>query len=271
MRITPITTPTSNPHDETVILAYPFTPLPAHVTSTEKAELTQRQLRDSGIKTLLAPQAGESIKSAGVFALDSDVTKSRSGALLRAGVPLAKLPFRVKGTDILLEGVGWVELVCQVRHRRRRWDQDQGRGRGPVLERQEEEYREQYREEYRAGDEDTAKARHRPRDALSILDNPPPPPPPPTQHHHPRDGRPRNREQDEDDPFPTPTVEIFTPEGGSVGQRRSMGAWMLIHGARRPGERKLGKSAGKARPRRSMKGVKRRGKEEKRAEGEGRG
>ncbi|ERF70490.1 hypothetical protein EPUS_07346 [Endocarpon pusillum Z07020] len=257
MRITPLTTPTSNPNDETVILAYPFTPLPVHVTSTEKADMTQRQLRESGIKTLLAPEAGESIKSAGIFALDTDVTKSRSGALLRAGVPLSKLPFRVKGTDILLEGVGWVELVCQVRHRRRR---------GVQHEEGQAETRQNSDKEWNGGGADVGAGRRR--DALSILDDPSPPPPPaPFSISSP--SRPYNNpryhgSRCQEDEFPTPQIEVFTPEGRSVGQRRTMGAWMLIHGARKPGQRKTRKSSLKARPRRSMKGMKKRGKMEER-------
>lgn len=257
MRITPLTTPTSNPNDETVILAYPFTPLPVHVTSTEKADMTQRQLRESGIKTVLAPEAGASIKSAGIFALDTDVTKSRSGALLRAGVPLSKLPFRVKGTDILLEGVGWLELVCQVRHRRRR---------GGQHEEAQAVTGKDCDKEWNGGDADAGA--HGRRDALSILDDPSPPSP-----SAPLSISPRNQPYNDtryhgssgrEDEFPTPQVEIFTPEGRSVGQRRTMGAWMLIHGARKPGQTKTKKSSLKARPRRSMKGMKKRGKMEER-------
>lgn len=223
MRITPLRTATSNPHDETIILAYPFLPLPAHVTSTEKAIAAQLQQRESGVKTVLAPQAGDSIRSAGVFALETDVTKSRSGALLRAGVPMAKLAFRVKATDILLEGVGWVELACQVRHGRRRVAQPgSGHGRG---------------------------------DALSILDEPSPLPETGQQQ--------REEEEGGNDDFPTPRVEIFTPQGRSVGQRPCMGAWMLIHGARKPGQRKPAQATARSRPRprRSMKGAKKRAKQ----------
>jgi genetic interactor of prohibitins 3, mitochondrial len=274
MRITPVITPTSNPHDETVILAYPFTPLPAHVTSTEKADLTQRQLRGSGIQTMLAPQAGESIKSAGIFALDTDVTKSRSGALLRAGVPLAKLPFRVKGTDILLEGVGWVELICQVRHRRKRWDgdgdQDRDRDQDQIQDQRRQPTAEPNQAEHRTRFSPSPNHAHEqahhptpPQDALSILDNPffPPTPPPQTQPRFPSHQRTTpSRLEPRTPDFPTPTVEIFTPDGASVGQRRCLGAWMLIHGARRPGETKSKKSAARARPRKSMKGMKKRGK-----------
>lgn len=103
---------------ETTILAYPFVPLKAHVTSTAKASAQQSQERQSGIETVLEENAGAHMASAGTFQLATDVTKARSGALLRAGVNMQKLAFRVYATDVLLEGVGWVELVCQVRKRR---------------------------------------------------------------------------------------------------------------------------------------------------------
>ncbi|MCJ1251104.1 hypothetical protein MMC30_008335 [Trapelia coarctata] len=47
-----------------------------------------------------------------------------------------------------------------------------------------------------------------------------------------------------------PSVEVFSPEGKHIGARRPMNAWVL--GA----QRKQGAGASKARPRRSMKGVK---------------
>lgn len=111
-------TPQLDPEDRsTTVLAYPFVPLKAHVTSTEKASAQQLQERESGIETILGENAGNHMASAGTFELDTDITKARSGPLLRAGVSISRLPYRVYGTDILMEGVGWVELVCQVRRR----------------------------------------------------------------------------------------------------------------------------------------------------------
>jgi genetic interactor of prohibitins 3, mitochondrial len=101
------------------VLAYPFVPLKAHVTSTEKAIGTQAQSRESGIESILAPEAGEAIKSAGVFTLDTDVTRQHAGSMLHAGLSIAQLPFRVFAADVLIEGVGWVQLVAQVRRRAR--------------------------------------------------------------------------------------------------------------------------------------------------------
>lgn len=101
----------------TTMLAYPFVPLKTHVTSTEKASLQQLQQRESGIDSILATDAGTHMNSAGHFELSTDVTKSRAGSLLRSGVELSQLPFRVYSTDILVEGLGWIELVCQTRKR----------------------------------------------------------------------------------------------------------------------------------------------------------
>lgn len=112
-------TPQLNTEDRsTTVLAYPFVPLKAHVTSTDKAVAQQLQQRESGVDSILEDGAGTHMASAGMFELDTDVTKARSGPLARAGVALSKLPFQVYATDILIEGVGWVELVCQIRRRR---------------------------------------------------------------------------------------------------------------------------------------------------------
>ena len=109
-------TPELNIDDpSTTVLAYPFVPLQAHVTSTEKAAALQSQRPESGIKSILVEDAGKLVASAGTLELTTDVTKARAGPLLRSGVPASKLPFRVYATDVLIEGTGWVELVCQVR------------------------------------------------------------------------------------------------------------------------------------------------------------
>lgn len=250
VRITPIIpsdpeiTSGSNPNDDHTFLLYPFTPLPAHVTSTEKAVGTQLQQRVSGIKTLLLPDpnsASSSIRSAGTFSLTDDVTKSRGGALLRAGVPLQKLPFRVLATDILVEGVGWIEVVCQVRRRRRRQHT-------PPPPLQDQDQVQVHREEKAEGD------------ALSFLEE---------KQKQPTTAQRQTRDRDADgdaaSDWPSPEIEIFTPEGRSIGQRRTMGAWMLIHGPRKPGQvGKTQKTGRTARPRRSMKGVKKRERAEKR-------
>ena len=208
---------------DTVVLAYPFVPVSAHVTATEKAIGAQLQQRESGIKTILRDGAGEKMASAGIFRLATDVTKGRAGALLRAGVKMEMLPFRVFATDILIEGVGWVELVCQVRKRRQQPQED------PILP--PPEYN----------------------DALSHLDEPPVAPV--------RCER-KSQQSSDDGDFPRPIVEVFTPEGKHVGQRRCMGAWLLWNEGRNTRQQR--RAANAARPRKPMKGAKKREKMRKR-------
>ena len=113
VRITP-TTP------NTILLAYPFVPLSAHVTSTEKAVALQTQNTNTEIPIISRPGVGELISSAGSFQLKWDVTKQRAGPLTApaaVGLKTATLPFVVYSADILIEGCGWVELAVQVRKR----------------------------------------------------------------------------------------------------------------------------------------------------------
>lgn len=112
IRITP-TTP------NLVFLGYAFTPIPDHLTATEKAIAIQEQREDAPKTHIIAlPETAEKIASAGKFKLKWDVTKQRSGPITRSdavGFKLDTLPWRVLSTDILIEGCGWVELVAQVR------------------------------------------------------------------------------------------------------------------------------------------------------------
>lgn len=113
IRITPLT--------EDIILGYAFTPISPHLTATEKAIAIQKQERDTGIENIAIPGTGEKIASTGKYQLKWDVTKQRAGPVTRkdaAGLGVDQLPYRVVSTDILIEGCGWVELVCQIRKRR---------------------------------------------------------------------------------------------------------------------------------------------------------
>lgn len=113
IRITP-TTP------DLIILAYAFTPIHAHLTSTEKAINTQMHNGSPNVENISLPETAEKIRSAGTFYLKWDVTKQRSGPITRpeaANISPERLPYKVLATDILIEGCGWVELVAQVRKR----------------------------------------------------------------------------------------------------------------------------------------------------------
>ncbi|KAL1648895.1 Mitochondrial ribosome small subunit biogenesis protein [Diplodia intermedia] len=111
VRITP-TTP------DLIFLMHPFVPLAPHVTSTQKALAIEAGERTSGIESILEEGVGEKMRSAGLFPLRWDVTKVQAGPLTRkdavALIP-ERLPFTVWATDILIEGVGWVEIVAQTR------------------------------------------------------------------------------------------------------------------------------------------------------------
>ena len=106
------------------IQAHSFLPakIPVHLTSTTKALEIESGSRKSGIDTILDPSVNPDIRSAGIFTLDKDVTKSHAAKLLQNGPrqerswrKVEDLPFRVFATDVVIEGIGWVELTAQVR------------------------------------------------------------------------------------------------------------------------------------------------------------
>lgn len=67
-------------------------------------------------------------KSAGVFAVTEDVTTYRNPMLEdRSPEAVDSLPYKVFGTDIVLEGIGWVEVTAQVKR-------DKETGQFPKLE-----------------------------------------------------------------------------------------------------------------------------------------
>ncbi len=120
IRITPKT-------DTLITLAYPFVPLHPHVTSTYRAIGIQTGTHPDGepytgtVSTIATPSAKAKMAHAGTFPLEWDVTKRRSGPLTTAAAgkqKAANLPFTIWGADMLVEGVGWVEITCQVRRRR---------------------------------------------------------------------------------------------------------------------------------------------------------
>ncbi len=189
-------TPKLEKDENVVMLAYPFVPLDPHVSSTEKAHAIQtgtyletNEPYAGTVPTIATPTAQAKMKQAGTFQLEWDVTKRRAGPLTdpAAGKQKAStLPFVVYGADILIEGVGWVELTCQVRAGRKAFVSEpvrDGFGEGTV------------RREVAAG---------------------------------------------------VPEVEIWTPQGGFVGIRRPMNAWLL------GGPKKTAKHARRGRPRQTI-------------------
>lgn len=120
IRITPKT-------DSLVFLMYPFvsSALNPHTTSTDKAIAIQTGLYPETnepytgtVQSNATEAAKNSMASAGNFKLEWDVTKRRAGPVTSRSDGKQKadtLPFQVYSADILIEGVGWVELVAQVR------------------------------------------------------------------------------------------------------------------------------------------------------------
>ncbi|KAL5612159.1 hypothetical protein BROUX41_000297 [Berkeleyomyces rouxiae] len=105
---------------DVIILAYNFTPMEPHITHTQKAIEVTEQRSDLFINNIAVPGVGSDMQLAGSFELRYDVTKERAGPLTRRNAvnfKVSDLPFRVLSIDILIESVGWVELVAQVRTR----------------------------------------------------------------------------------------------------------------------------------------------------------
>ncbi|KAK2591195.1 Mitochondrial ribosome small subunit biogenesis protein [Conoideocrella luteorostrata] len=244
IRITPKT-------PDMVFLMYNFTPIEEHLTMTEKATAFQDQTRQSiGVESIALPGVGDKMKHAGTFKLCHDVTKTRAGPLTRknaVGLQVDRLPFRVVSVDILIEGVGYVEVVAQVRARDfERWSKMQ-----QDMDRDMDGDREETSSEDHDGwvpprDEDEPMPSSDPfeeimrsrRDTLGAVAAP--------------------AKQAAKSPEPDwPAVDVFSPEGKFVGSRKPIQGW-LSNKPRVLAEHK------KSRPRRSMKGVKKKGKVERR-------
>ncbi|KAM0427305.1 hypothetical protein ACHAPT_007740 [Fusarium lateritium] len=218
-----------------VFLAYNFTPLEEHLTHTDKAIAFQQQTRESiGVPSIMLPDVGDKMQHAGTFKLSYDVTKTRAGPLTRknaVGLTVDRLPFRVLSTDILIEGVGYVELVAQVRA------QDVA---VPLFSQRQEPRRteEEATQKGEYADPFAALAAKR-RDTKAAM-----------VRQKPREPEPQ--------PEPTwPAVDVYSPEGRFVGSRRPINGWMN-NKPRVLAEHKRG------RPRRSMKGQKKKDKAERR-------
>lgn len=235
IRITPST-------PDMIFLMYNFTPLEEHLTSTEKAVEFQNQTRQSaGVENITLPEAAEKSKHAGQFRLCHDVTKKRAGPLTRknaVGLQVDRLPFRVLSTDILIEGVGYVEIVAQVRARDfERWSAMQD-----AVDRHAQEGEETRVESEdgapAASDDPFAEMMNKRRDTLGAE---------PVR----ATARPRPLEPD------WPSVDVYTPEGRFVGSRRPINGWLNNKPRVLPEHKK-------SRPRRSMKGQKKKEKQERR-------
>lgn len=221
------------PRDSNLIfLMYNFTPIDEHLTSTEKAVEFQEQTRTSvGLENITIPGAGDKMKLAGSFRLCHDVTKKRAGPLTRKnalGLQTDRLPFRVLSTDILIEGVGYVEIVAQVRAK----DVPKS-GQGNDV--QDADANSKAPVDAPIDPFDQMMALRRGSEAARDAVTPP------------KDAQPA-----------WPTVDVYTPEGRFVDTRRPIHGWLN----NKPRVLAVHK---KSRPRKSMKGEKKKAKMEKRA------
>ncbi|KAI9666968.1 MAG: hypothetical protein M1831_001473 [Alyxoria varia] len=106
--------------DSLVFLAYPFVPLKTHVTSESKLKAVQSDEKAIPPQYQVDENTWKGLSPAGTFQLKWDVTKQRAGPLTSKSVANFKpeqLPFKVLSADILIESLGWVELVVQVRRK----------------------------------------------------------------------------------------------------------------------------------------------------------
>ncbi|KAI1753654.1 hypothetical protein F4782DRAFT_495250 [Xylaria castorea] len=208
----------------TIMLTYAFTPIAAHVCRTDKAISIQKHTGAVNVENIALLGTGDKTELAGSFELKWDVTANRTGPLTRkgaVGLDVDRLPYRVLSADILIEGVGWVEIVAQVRTKhlfRRR----------PSLEKVEKEVYSKLdntlspMERLQAVAEDASKKRQ---------------------------PAPQRTEQKLKDEPRWPIVDVYSPEGKYISCRKPMNGWML-------NKPRVTAASRKSRPRKSMKGAK---------------
>jgi hypothetical protein len=229
------------PDEELVFIMYPFTPIKAHCTSTRKAVAVQTEAEDApNVENIALPGTGATIKHAGAFQVRYDTTKKQARAVLdRTGVKADRLPFRVLGIDILIEGCGWVEVEVQVRTKKlfgspsasssatsatatiREGERDGGDGLGEVASTSE---------------------------WMEKLDLRPEPVNAEEKEGSGKDGQPEPN---------WPVIDVYSPEGRFIGYRRPMNGFVIN---RKPHKNQRG------RPRKSMKGAKKLAKAARREE-----
>jgi hypothetical protein len=266
------------PTSDLTYLAYNFTPLHEHKTSTQKAiEVQMRGEEAKDVENIALPEAVGKTKLVGTFYLKWDVTKQRAGPLTSStmvGLKADRLPFKVMAADLLIEGVGWVEIVAQVRRRRddpanRRPSENENSGSHEIGVGSTDSGTESSFAEYSPlssdNDRTTLRTSNTPASSedgnvhYSPLGSLSPSPAAgssseaaSTASHHSLEWDTVSSKQESIDPT-WPSFEVYTPEGKFVTIRRPMNAWMnVLERPKKPG----------VRPRKSMKGKK---KEEKRA------
>ncbi|KAF2036178.1 hypothetical protein EK21DRAFT_52345 [Setomelanomma holmii] len=236
IRLTPVT-------DDLVFLVHPFVPLHPHVTRTDKAIDYQNQTSDRQLQVpaILAPNVGSKMNSAGRFKLKWDVTKELAGPVTSAMAGKMKpenLPWRIWSTDILIEGVGWIEVSAQTR-RPQGW-------KAPGLIKKDPNHAQHERLAALQAEQDRktrkfaalARAEAEDRDPEEVL----------AEECRDDDVLGDQMAEWQDD---YPEIEVFSPLGKFVGARRPMCASLVS------GPKMVSSRESKARPRRSMVSVKR--------------
>lgn len=277
IRITPKT-------PDLTFLAYSFTPIEAHVTGTDKAILVQEMKEGAPhVENIALPETAEKIKHAGSFALKYDVTRQRSGPLTRknaCGFKVDVLPFRVLSIDILIEGVGWVEVVAQVRAKNLEYNPMKDEQPEKEEEQEDEITPETEKEEYWTDplpsktkksvafqdpfrldtldlSDPNDEPKPKPKPVPKLVEEEDPLAPPRIKdaevveemeetEEESNKRKKKEEEEAEEVQLNWPIIEVYSPEGKFIGSRPPMGAWLL----NQP------KTDNRKRPRRSMKGVK---------------
>ena len=277
IRITPRT-------PDLVFMTYNFTPLREHRTGTEKAIAIQQQTSELKVDNIAAAGTGQKIKLAGSFQLKYDVTKQRAGPITRkdaVNISVDRLPYRVLAIDLLIEGCGWVEIVAQVRTRHL-YNEDARRDAETERELAERDARanqagpngvlqsldlsdpaeaESLETALDAKQEDDS---FDPFSALVDVDSKMPTPSRGSIQEAPKAAptaparndnaiQPMPWEEPEEPEPNWPVIDVFSPGGKFIGSRQPMNAWLMVqHKAA------ARKKALKSRPRKSMKGAKKR-------------
>ncbi|KAJ1338216.1 genetic interactor of prohibitins 3 [Microdochium nivale] len=213
-----------------IMQAYSFTPIEPHLTATEKAIGLQAQTSEVRVDSIAVEGTGDKVKLAKTVELRWDVTKEKTGPLTRKnaiGLSVDRLPYRVVGADILIDGVGWIEVTAQVRTRNLYQQvvppKNDSQSASPA--------------EPEAGPEPEQQP-----SALERLEGLNKPAPKPKKQIRPIS-------QPTSEPV-WPVVEVFSPEGKYIAVRRPMNGWEVNKPKHNP-------ASAKSRPRKSMKGAKR--------------
>ncbi|KAH7040458.1 uncharacterized protein B0I36DRAFT_426902 [Microdochium trichocladiopsis] len=212
-----------------IMLAYSFTPIQPHLTATEKAIGLQAQTSEVNVESIAVEGTGETVKLARSVKLQWDVTREKTGPLTRrhaVGLSVDRLPYRVLAADILVDGVGWIEITAQVRTR--------------DLYQQEVVSEDEVKPE----SETVSEPEPVPEPKLSALER--------LENINKPVKKPKK-----ESPLPPkpagelnwPVVDVFSPEGKYISVRRPMNGWEINKPKHNP-------ASDKSRPRKSMKGMK---------------